>query len=98
MDAHECGGASEKVAANEGDVLVVVNVAGVGDHAEFAKTRGKNGFSDAAHVAFVLHAVANEVGHRKHLQIVFFAEFDELGHAGHGAVFVHDFADDAGGA
>ena len=24
------------------------------------------------------------------------AEFDELRHAGHGAVFTHDFADDAG--
>src|SRR5713101_4102984 len=71
MDAHEGGRGSGKVAANEGDVLVVVDVAGVGDHAEFAKTRGKNGFSDAADVAFVLHAVANEVGHREHLQIVF---------------------------
>src|SRR5213593_4290995 len=98
MDAHEGGRASGKVAANKGDVLVVVDVAGVGDHAEFAKTRGKNGFSNAADVAFVLHAVADEVGHREHLQIVFFAEFDELGHAGHGAVFVHDFANDSGGA
>src|SRR5216683_350971 len=98
MDAHEGGRGSGKVAANEGDVLVVVDVTGVGDHAEFAKTRGKNGFRDAAHVAFVLHAVANEVGHREHLQIVFPAKLDELGHAGHGAVFVHDFADDSGGA
>ena len=29
-------------------------------------------------------------------QIVFAAKFDELRHAGHGAVFAHDFADDAG--
>src|SRR6266571_4195733 len=98
MDAHKSGRGSGKFAANEGDVLVVVDVAGVGDHAEFAKTRGKNGFSNAADVAFVLHAVANEVGHREHLQVVFSAKLDELGHAGHGAVFVHDFADDAGGA
>src|SRR6266853_3111546 len=27
---------------------------------------------------------------------MFAAKLDELGHAGHGAVFVHDFADDAG--
>src|SRR3989442_5994742 len=98
MHAHEGGGGSGKVAANEGDVLVVVDVAGVSDHAEFAKTRGKNGFRDAAHVAFVLHAVADEVGHREHLPIVFFAEFDELWHAGHGAVFVQDFANDSGRA
>ena len=46
----------------------------------------------------MLHAVADEVRDREHLQVVFPAELDELRHSGHGAVFAHDFADDAGGS
>src|SRR5262249_39752458 len=52
-----------------------------------------NGFGDAAHVAFVLHAVADEVRDREYLQVVFAAKLDELRHAGHGAVLAHDLAD-----
>ena len=44
-----------------------------------------------------LHAVADEVGYRDHLQAVAGAEFAELRHPRHGAVVVHDLADDAGG-
>ena len=97
MHAHERGLRAFQFAANQRDVLVVIDVAGVGDHAEIAEARGQNGFGDAADVAFVLHAVADQVRDREHLHAVLPAEFDELRHAGHGAVFVHDFADDAGG-
>ena len=97
MDADQRWRCAFEVAADKRDVLVVIDVAGVGDHAEIAVARGENGFGDAADVALVLHAVADEVRDRQHFQIVLFAEFVELRHARHGAVFVHDFADDAGG-
>ncbi len=86
-----------EAAANESDVLIVIDVAGIGNHAEVAIARGKNGFRDAADVTFVLHAIADKVRDRQHFQIVLLAKFVKLRHAGHGAVFVHDFADHAGG-
>src|SRR6266478_3794262 len=98
MDAHQGRLRSFEIAAHQRDVLVVVHIAGVRDHAEIAKARGQDGFRDAANVAFMLHAVADEVRHREHFQIVFLAKLNELWHAGHGAIFIHDFADDAGGA
>ena len=86
-----------EAAANESDVLIVIDVAGVGNHAEVAEARGKNCFRDAADVTLVLHAIADKVRDRQHFQIVLPAKFVKLRHAGHGAVFVHDFADHAGG-
>src|SRR6266446_1623748 len=98
MDAHQGRFRAFEITAHQRDVLVVVHVAGVGDHAEIAKARWQDSFRDTANVALMLHAVADEVRHREHFQIVFLAKFNKLRHAGHGAVFVHDFADDAGGA
>ena len=82
----------------ERDMLVVVHVAGVSDHTEIAEASGQDGFRDATDVTFMLHSVADEVRDREHFQIMFLTKFNELWHAGHGAVFIHDFADDAGGA
>ena len=96
MDADERRSGPIELSANERDVLIVVDIAAVGDHAEIAVAGGQNGFGDAAHVAFVLHAVADEIGYREHLHVVFAAKIDELRHTRHGAVFIHDFADDAG--
>src|SRR6267143_3338329 len=98
MNAHQSRLCTFEIAAHQRDMLVVVHVAGVSNHAEIAKARGQDGFRDAADVAFMLHAVADKVRNREHLQIVFLAKFKELRHAGHRAVFIHDFADDAGGA
>jgi len=95
VDADERRSGSIELTANERDVLIVVDIAAVSDHAEVAVASGQNGFGDAAHVAFVLHAVANEIRDREHLHIVFAAKIDELRHTRHGAVFIHDFADNA---
>ena len=74
-----------------------LDVAFVGEHAEIAVLGGENALRDAVDVALVGHAVADEVGYGDHFEGVKFAELDEVGNAGHGAVFVHDLADDAGG-
>src|SRR5436309_2168604 len=44
-----------------------------------------------------MEAIADEVGYRNHFESVAFAEFTELRDARHGAVLIHDFADDATG-
>ena len=98
MDSHEGGTVAFDVAANERDVLVVIDIARIRDHAEIAEASGEDGFGEAAHVTFVLHAIANQIRDGEQFQIVFFAEFDELRHAGHCAVLAHNFADDAGGS
>ena len=38
----------------------------------------------------------DQLRHRDHLQPMLFAELMELRHPGHGAVVIHDFADDSG--
>src|SRR5205807_5273649 len=96
MNPHQGGLLAFESAANQRNMLIVIDVAGVSDHAEIAEARGKNRFGHAAHVTFVLHAITNQFRDRKHFQIVLAAKFDELRHAGHGAVFIHDFADDTG--
>ena len=98
MDADESGRITFEFSADERDVLIVIDIARIGDHAKFAKAGGERGSREAANVAFMLHAVANEIGDGEQFQIVLFAEFDELRHARHGAILAHDFADDAGGS
>jgi hypothetical protein len=85
-----------EIAADQGDVLVLIDVARVGNHSEIAVACGEDSFGDAADVALVLHAVADEVGYREHLHVVLAAEFMQLRDARHRPVFVHDFADDGG--
>jgi len=65
--------------------------------AELAKLRFDGTFRQPADEALGFHSVANEVGYRNHLQVMAGTEFAELRHPRHGAVVVHDFADDAGG-
>jgi len=98
MDAHQRRLRALQISSHQRNVLIVVDVTGVGDHAEIAEARGQDGFRNAANIAFMLHAVANEIRYREHLQVVFLAKFDELRDAGHGAVVAHDFANDSRGS
>src|SRR5271166_1885599 len=84
------------VAFDECSVGFGVDVGFVDDHAEVAVSGRYDGLDEAAHVALVGHAVADELGYGEHLEAVLTAEFGELGDARHSAVVVHDFADDAG--
>ena len=77
--------------------FAAVDFALVGDDAELAVRRGQRAFCNAEDVALVLQAVTDELGDGEHFEPVLGAEFLQVGNAGHGAVVVHDFADDAGG-
>src|SRR6266404_9692705 len=97
MDTHQGGLCAFQIAAHQRNMLVVIDIAGVGDHAEITEARGQDGLGNAADIAFVLHAVANQIRDRRHLQVVFPAKLDKLWHAGHSAVVTHDFANDTRG-
>ena len=85
------------VALHQRDVRVAVDLRLIGDHAELAVSGGHHGLGQAPHVALVRHAVADEFGDGQHLHVVLAAELGELRHARHGAIVVHDLADDACG-
>ena len=77
--------------------FAALDLALVGDHAEFAVTSLNAGLAGADDGALVAEAVADELGDGEDAEAVLAAEGDEVGYAGHGAVVAHDFADDAGG-
>src|SRR5262249_20123176 len=65
---------------------------------KFAEHRRQSLTGHPTHKGFALHTVFDERLDRDHLQLVRFGEFRQLWNARHGAVFVHDFADDGGGS
>ena len=85
------------IAADQREVRLGADLACVENGAEFAEFSGDASCGAAVNVAFMPQAVADQVGHRDHFEAVLRAEFPKLRHARHGAVLVHDFADDAGG-
>ena len=98
MHAHQHGARRGKVAFDEGEVLdrlrrglehVQIEVA-----AMCAVDRGLRHLLDDLVVA---QPVADQVLDGADLEPVALGEGDEVGHARHGAVVVHDLADDAGG-
>ncbi len=65
--------------------------------AEVTIDGGQVGRRHLAHQRLVAQPVADEVGDGDHEDAVLLGHLREVGHAGHGAVVVHDLADDAGG-
>ena len=49
----------------------------------------------ARHESLMAHAVADEIGDGDELEVVLAAEDGEIGEARHGAIVIHDFANDA---
>ena len=80
------------LAADQRQMVLGVQIAAVGDGAELAEF-GRNGaFGHAVDEFFVFQPVADQVGHREHFQVVALAEFHQLRHPCHGAVVIHDLA------
>ena len=63
---------------------------------EFAMLRRQLRRRYPLHERFGPNAVLDEIGHRDHEHVVFLGKPGQFRHARHRAVFVHDFADDAG--
>src|ERR1022692_4258936 len=97
VHAHQHVFTSSNLAEHQRQVHLRKDVARVNDGLEVAEFRAQASLGLAANEALGLQTVADEVGHRDHLEVVAPAEFAELRDAGHGAIVVHDFADDAAG-
>ncbi len=85
------------MAMNQDKMRFRSNFAGIEHGSKLSRRRRDAPFTAAVNILFIAQAVADEIGHRDHLEIVFRAKFAQLRHARHGAVFVHNFADHAGG-
>ena len=98
MDAGEHGLVDVgDLAKDHGDVrLRTAYLVLVGDHAEVTVLGGDDGLGNAADVAFVLEAVADELGDGEHFELMLVAEANKVRDTGHGAVVVHDLADNPG--
>ncbi len=86
------------IPSHQGQVLFAVDGADKSDGLEVAPSGAQAAFGAAFEEMPVCAVpVADQAGDRNHQHSVLFAEFQELRHARHGAVFIHDFADDAAG-
>ena len=97
MDAHQHRVAAAHLAHHQRHVVLAVDQALEGVHAEAAVRGRQVGLGDLAHEALRLHPVADQVADRDHADRVLAAEPLELRHARHRAVLVHHLADDARG-
>ncbi len=84
-----------EVAVDQRQVLLAGDLGAVGVGLEVPVDRGQGGRRHALDQGLVGEAVADQVGHRDHRDVVLGGEAGELGHPRHGAVLVHDLADDA---
>ncbi len=84
------------IAQNEGYVrLSAVDLVFVSNHLEFPVRRRDGAFGDALEMTFVLKAVADQVCNRDHQEAVSLAERNQVGYPRHGAVLIHNLADDS---
>src|SRR5260370_10956958 len=97
MHAHQHVFAPGDLAVNQRQVHFRDDGAGVDDALEIAELGAQATLRLAADDTLILQAIADQVGHRDHLEFVLEAELAKLRDAGHGAVVVHDFADDTAG-
>ena len=85
------------VPVNDGDMFRIVEGIAETDRPEpFPVTGIERRFDAALHEPVILSAPGDEVGNRADFEIVQLGEGDQFGKAGHGAVFIHDFADHTG--
>ncbi len=99
VHAHQGRGVGLDLAPGQGHVLGPVDGVAVDDHAEMAAIGGiERRLQHSLHLAFGAPAIGDEVGDGAYLQTMQLGEADEVGQPRHGAVIVHDLADDPGGA
>ena len=97
VDTYQDGVVAGDIALDQGHVLVLADRAVIGDSLELSVGGWETGLGDALDELVVTHAKRYEVGDGDYLEGVLIGKLGEVRKPGHGAVFVHDFADDAGG-
>src|ERR1022692_4433197 len=97
LDAHQNIFAVFDVSANKRDVRLLIENALKDKHAEIAVWRGQRRFAVLLDEAFGPEPVSNEFGDRYDLYAVKLCELDPIRNTPHRSIFLHDFADPAGG-
>lgn len=82
---------------HQGEVVLAIDERAVEVEVEFAKIGGQLNDFLADDEALLAATVVNEVADRADAEVVFLCEGLQGGEAGHGAVAIHDLADDTGG-
>ncbi|MBA7583926.1 hypothetical protein ES708_25877 [subsurface metagenome] len=82
---------------HQGDMFIRVDITPVDNSSKLTISGRQLGFGHPVHQFFVAAAVGDEVGHRDYLDAELIGDYLKLGQPRHGAVFVHNLADNAGG-
>ena len=85
------------VSLHQGNVLVGIYHALVGDSPEIAVLGGQLGLGYSLDQFIVAHAIGDDVGDGDDLEVVLGGEGLQLGQPGHGAIVGHDLTDHPGG-
>src|SRR3990172_8469867 len=97
MHPHEYRPVTVDVAAHERQMHGIADVVMKGHDAEVAELRRHQAFTDTLDRGFMLRAVADEIGDGADLESMPPGELFQFRQARHGAVFIHDLANDARG-
>ena len=84
------------IAVNQCQMLLRVNLGAIGFNGKFAVGCGEPCAFPGDNKLFMVAAVRDKIRHSSPFEPVFFAEFIQLRHTRHGAVGIHDLADDTG--
>jgi hypothetical protein len=97
VNPHQCWLSGADLAFNESDVVHAINEGAVEMEVEIPVVGGHVNRLFMLHELLAFAAVSDEVLDGTHFEPVFLFEADEIRQAGHGAIVLHDFANDSGG-
>ena len=87
------------LALDQGDMFLLVDIVLIGDQPELTGMEGRQPcFGSPTHQHVLTEPIGDQVGDGGDLQAMLFGEDFQIRHPGHRAVFLHDLANDAGGA
>ena len=98
LHAHERGRVGRDLALHKGEVLDVVDIAAVDNHVEVAELERHVRLGVALDELLFHAAILDQIRHRHDHESEALGHDFEIRTARHGAVLVHDLADDAGGS
>src|SRR5437016_6220222 len=95
MDTHQNIPLPSNIAMNQSKVTLAIDLASILNRFEFPEGCPDTSDGLPLHEFLSLRAIPDQFCNRDHLESVLPAEVGEFRDAGHGAVRIHDFADDA---
>ena len=99
MNTHQGGNAiiGFQIALDQCNLFGVIHQVSIRHNGEFAKFSGEGGFSFPDNQPLFFQTVGNQLRHGDVFEVVRFGKFNQIVAAGHGAVFIQNFTNHAGG-